>query len=103
MAMTMTELEARKFDRFSEQNYEVVKEQLECGCEPYVDVFTLKRWNAQGFKVKKGEKSIRITTIVKKEVKDKKTGEKETKQFPKTAFVFCRCQVEKFEEKGGAR
>ena len=33
-------------------------------CEPYVNVLTLKAWNERGYRVKKGEKSIRIFTMV---------------------------------------
>lgn len=100
--MKMSELEAKKFDTFSELNYETVKGTLECDCEPYVDVFTFNRWKAQGYSVMKGEKAIKITTIVKKEVEDKDSGKKEEKKFPKQSCVFCRCQVEKREKKGGA-
>lgn len=100
MAMAMSELEAKKFESFSEQNYEAVKAELDCECEPYVDVFTFNRWKAQGYSVIKGEKAIRIKTVVSKEIEDKKTGDKELKKFPKQACVFCRCQVEKREKKG---
>lgn len=95
MAMKMSELEAKKFEGFSEVNYEILKETLECDCEPYVDIFTFNRWKAQGYSVMKGQKATKITTIVKREYEDKKSGEKETKTFPKNTSVFCRCQVEK--------
>ncbi|MGR9527652.1 ArdC-like ssDNA-binding domain-containing protein (plasmid) [Priestia megaterium] len=95
MAMKMSELEAKKFEGFSEINYEILKETLECDCEPYVDIFTFNRWKAQGYSVMKGQKATKISTIIKKEVEDKKTKKKELKSFPKNTSVFCRCQVEK--------
>ena len=49
---------ARHFDRYSIANAVTVKQALPCGCEPYVDVFTYRRWKAQGFQVQRGaEKS----------------------------------------------
>src|SRR3990167_2052650 len=47
----------------------------ECGCEFYNAVFTLHRWNALGFGVKKGEHPVH------------RSGKRE--QFP----LFCSCQV----------
>jgi hypothetical protein len=52
---TFTPETARQFDRFSVANAVTVKQALPCGCEPYVDVFTCKRWKAQGFQVQRGE------------------------------------------------
>ena len=31
-------------------------------CQPYVNVLTLKAWNQRGYRVKKGEKAIRVFT-----------------------------------------
>lgn len=94
----LTSVEKAKTFEFgiSAKNYENVKEQLECGCEPYQDVFTLKRWNVQGYKVKKGSKSIRTTRVVKKDIEITENGQKKTiqKSYPKNSFLFCRCQVE---------
>ena len=70
----MTATEARSFDRFSVANAATVMAERGCGCEPYVDVFTYKRWQAQGFQVQKGEKSIRIPTVRTVERKDKQTA-----------------------------
>jgi antirestriction protein ArdC len=101
MAVTKLNPElARSFDTFSEVNYETLKETLECGCEPYKEVFTFKRWKAQGYYVRKGEKAHKIIVVVKSE-KENKKGEKEEKSFPKKTSVFCKCQVEKMEEKKG--
>src|SRR6266850_1687850 len=46
---------AREFDRYSIANAVTVKQSLPCGCEPYVDVFTYRRWRAQGFQVQRRE------------------------------------------------
>jgi hypothetical protein len=48
----------------------------ECGCRYYEDIFTVRRWNAQGYLVRKGETAC--TT----------SGARE--QFK----LFCRCQVD---------
>ncbi|USK72654.1 ArdC-like ssDNA-binding domain-containing protein [Peribacillus asahii] len=90
---------ATMFERFSETNYEILKTELECECEPYQDIFTFNRWKAQGFFVKKGEKAYRIPTIIVSE-KENKKGEMEKKSFKKTSCVFCRCQVEHASERG---
>lgn len=97
----MTAEEARTFPGFSLGNAVMVRKILAdtrgCKCEPYGDVFTLPRWNAQGFRVRKGEHSIRIPVWIPCEVteRDKVTGEERTREVkrPWTARVFCRCQV----------
>lgn len=61
-----------------------------CECEPYQDVFTYNRWKAQGYQVRRGEHGCRVTTWVPK---DKDNPDKGV--FPRTATVFCRCQVDK--------
>lgn len=94
----MTSVENAKTFEYgiSARNYESVKEQLDCGCEPYQDVFTLKRWNAQGFKVIKGSKSIKATRVVKRDIEVTENGQTKTlqKSYPKSSYLFCRCQVE---------
>ena len=92
---------ARQFDRFSVANAVTVKESLSCGCEPYVDVFTFKRWQAQGFQVQRGEKAIRLPIVYQRREKDPKTGEEVTTKRTGRSAVFCRCQVRPCE--GGAR
>ena len=90
----MTASEARHFDRFSEQNAAIVAETFLCGCEAYRDVFTYRRWQAQGFQVQKGEKSARIQTWIPVKKTDEVTGEKRVVgKRPKVAAVFCRHQV----------
>ncbi len=56
----MTPHQARTFQTYSAENATTVVMNLECGCEPYVEVFTYNRWKAQGFQVQKGMKSIKI-------------------------------------------
>ena len=84
---------ARHFDRFSVANAATVMGSLECGCEPYVDVFTYRRWQAQGMQVQKGQRSIRLPVIVHGTKKDKETGEESSISMRRTSAVFCRCQV----------
>ena len=89
----MTPTQARSFERYSKANAILVKTCLECGCEPYVDVFTFRRWAAQGFHVNKGERSIRLPVIMAKEIEDKDTGDAKTIRIMGNAPVFCRHQV----------
>ncbi len=88
---------ARQFDRFSVANAVTVKRSLPCGCEPYVDVFTYRRWKAQGFQVQRRQKAIKLPLIYKRSETDPKTGEQtETRRIGSSA-VFCRCQVNPIE------
>lgn len=89
----MTAEDARTFDSFSRANYALLKAELTCGCEPYNDVFTLKRWNAQGYRIVKGQKAHRITVFIHRDVEDEETGKVKHFSRPWTAYVFCRCQV----------
>ena len=97
---TFTPETARQFDRFSISNAERVRESLPCGCEPYVDVFTYRRWKAQGFQVQKGEKAIRLPLIYKRSERDPETGETTITRRRGRSAVFCRCQVR--PSRGGA-
>jgi antirestriction protein ArdC len=93
----MTADEARTFERYSVMNVVQLKASLECECEPYVDIFTFRRWKAQGFSVMRGQKGHKIMTYIKgsKTVKDENGLEKEeTFKRPWTSTVFCRCQVQ---------
>ena len=92
---------AREFDRFSVANAVTVKKSLPCGCEPYVDVFTYRRWKAQGFQVQKGQKAIRLPLVYARKEKDPQTGEETTSKRLGRSAVFCRCQVRPIG--GGAR
>jgi hypothetical protein len=87
---------ARDFTYFSIHN--AVQAQLACpegSCEAYKDIFTFRRWKAQGFFVRRGEKGTRITTWIEKVETDEERNEKATGKRPKVAVVFCRHQVEK--------
>ena len=62
----MTEEEARSFDYKSDRNAELIKAWTTargCGCDPYKDVFSLKRWNAQGHVVNSKHTGLRIRVI----------------------------------------
>ena len=94
---TFTPQTARQFDRFSVANAVTVKKSLPCGCEPYVDVFTYRRWKAQGFQVQRGQKAIKLPLIYKLSETDPKTGERTESRRIGSAAVFCRCQVNPIE------
>lgn len=76
----------------------------DCSCQPYEDVFTFHRWKALGQSVKKGEKSLRISSWVPRGGKRNGLPESlsepererigEVKLRPQTLCLFCRCQVE---------
>ena len=84
----MTETEAKSFDGYSASNAMLIYAALECSCEPYRDVFTYPRWEAQGYQVQRGEKGIKISVIRKYEDDD---GNAKTAR--KRSYVFCKCQV----------
>ncbi len=89
---------ARRFDRYSISNAAALKDTLSCGCEPYVDVFTYRRWKAQGFQVKKGETAIKLPLIFQRTETDAATGEQVTTRRVGRSAVFCRCQVRPMRE-----
>ncbi len=89
----MSAADARRFDRTSIANAVTVKQALDCGCEPYRDVFTYRRWQAQGFQVQRGERSIRLPLIRAVTRDDPETGKPETQRIMGRSAVFCRCQV----------
>ena len=90
---TLTRETARQFNRYSVANAVTVKQALPCGCEPYVDVFTYRRWKAQGMQVQRGEKAIRLPLIYQRTEQDPETGEETTERRMGRSAVFCRCQV----------
>jgi hypothetical protein len=64
--------------------------------EPYVNILTLKAWNQRGYRVKKGEKAIRVFTKIPVTEKDEKTGEEKIVGSRNArACVFALPQVEK--------
>jgi len=65
-------------------------------CEPYVNVLTLRAWNERGYRVKKGEKAIRVAAAIPVWTEDKETGEKaQVGTRHGRAYVFALPQVEK--------
>lgn len=96
-APKMTPEQAKRFERgVSLQSYAQVVEQVECGCEPYVDVFTYRRWQAQGFQVRKGEKAKKFASWVPvgETAEDEPDNGKRKGLIARTLSVFCRCQVD---------
>jgi len=110
----MSAAEARTFEYTSERNYAeilaAIEERaeagvhMECDCEPYETVFTVPRWNAQGYLINHGEKAMRITTWVpvKQKEREASSDQQEVSEEPRrrdlkptTAFLFCQCQVRK--------
>jgi antirestriction protein ArdC len=65
----------------------------EGSCRAYADIFTFRRWRAQGFIVRKGEKGTTVTTWVAAP-KQKDNEETTDRRRPKRAVLFCRHQVE---------
>ena len=100
---TFTPETARQFERYSVANAVRVKEALPCGCEPYRDVFTYRRWKAQGYQVQRGEKAIRLPMIYQRTEKDRETGEVRTERRIGRSAVFCRHQVKPLQCEGGER
>ena len=90
----MTPAQAALFDRYSASNAAQVKQSLACGCEPYRDVFTYGRWQAQGYQVQRGQHAIKIPIIKRVESEDKDTGEIRERKLFGTGAVFCRHQVQ---------
>ena len=65
-------------------------------CEPYVNVLTIRAWNVRGYRVKKGEHSIRVRVLIPAFTKDEKTGERvPAGTSVSTAHLFALPQVEK--------
>lgn len=90
----MSASEALDFHHFSVHN--ALQAQLACpeaSCEAYRDIFTRRRWRAQGYRVRKGEQGTVITTWITTPPADD-DGEKPVRR-PKRVFVFCRHQVER--------
>jgi len=86
----MTAEEARSFERISKGNISLCLAHFTCGCSPYTDLYTYKRWKAQGYHVIKGEHGLKLPLI---KTIDSEIGEPREKLFC-SSFVFCRHQVE---------
>ena len=66
--------------------------------DPLTNCFTLRTWNALGYRVKKGEKAIRSLTYVEGTdltADNADEEEPEVRTYPKTVYLFYRIQVEK--------
>ncbi len=87
--------EARRFHHFSVHN--AVAAEAACPtleCRAYSDIFTFRRWLAQGYAVKKEEQGTRVTTWIAVPERDDDEGRVARRTRPKTAVLFCRHQVE---------
>jgi hypothetical protein len=66
--------------------------------DPLTNCFTIRTWNALGYRVKKGEKAIRSLTYVEATAnsgEDDEDEEADVVTYPKTVYLFYRTQVEK--------
>jgi hypothetical protein len=96
----LTSDEARTLDTTLTKNALIVATTLECRCEPYRDVFTFRRWLAQGQAVRQGEKGLRLLYIGNEE-QEGPDGTVEMKRVKSRSVVFCRCQVATLPPKTG--
>lgn len=85
--------DARTFASYSVRNAAIVRQVLACDCEPYEDVFTMRRWNAQGRKVVKGQRGHAIPVLIPVVYEDE-DGTEQYATETRTVNVFCRCQTE---------
>jgi len=101
--MNTTSLGVPYKDSFSETNINIVKKTVEqrfpewaTECEPGVNVLTLREWNRRGYRVKKGERGIRLGAMIPVWKEDTEKGEKvQVGHRHGRAFVFALPQVEK--------
>lgn len=89
---------ATRFGRYSVANAVKVATILECGCAPYVSVFSVPRWAAQGYGVKPGSRAIRVPVLMRRDLEDKDTGERRSVRVTRGIPLFCRCQVQRIGE-----
>lgn len=84
------------FSHFSIHN--AVQAEMGCPsaeCRAYQDIFTFKRWLAQGFVVRKEERGTPITTWISVTKTDDDGNQTVVGKRPKKVTVFCRHQVER--------
>ena len=62
--------------------------------DPRLNCFTFRRWQEEGYRVKKGEKSLRSLTFIPIEKKDAR-GQLKVVKIPRTVHLFFINQVEK--------
>lgn len=90
----MTTIEATKFEQRSTTSYKIARAcRQECDCEPYRDMYTYRRWQAQGFQVRRGEKAIRLPLVKYIARKEEESEEAVEVKILGQSYVFCRCQV----------
>ena len=88
----------------SAANYEAIFEGFaekgidQSDIEPRVNVFTFNAWLALGRQVKKGEKGVKIFTMVEKKTTDK-NGDESTMRKARTTTVFHVTQTEEVAQK----
>lgn len=88
---------------FSARNAEIVKSEVQkrfpewaAEAKPYINILTLKAWNQRGFRVKKGETSIRVPTFTEILKDDEESGDKIiVGKRRTTACLFALPQVER--------
>jgi hypothetical protein len=88
---------AREFDHFSVHN--AVQAQQACPegtCEAYRDIFTYRRWRAQGYRVQKGQRGTAVITWLTTTRSDE-NGDPITVRHAKRTVLFCRHQVAEAE------
>ncbi len=85
--------EARTFQHFSLHNAAQAQRACPEGtCQAYRDIFTYRRWRAQGYQVRRGEKGTAVTTWIA----TTRIGENDEPivvRRPKRTVLFCRHQV----------
>ena len=94
----MSAEEARTFQHYSVHN--AVQAQQACSeglCEAYRDIFTYRRWRAQGYQVQRGEKGTPVTTWITTTRMDE-NGDPVTFRHAKRTVLFCRHQVAHTEQ-----
>lgn len=98
--MDMTAQQAKTFSHRSADHEEYLRRvaaERGCQCEPYVDWYTYRRWRAQGYQVRKGEKGVELTTWIPITEEDEDGTEEVVGRRPWRTHVFCRCQVDRKE------
>ncbi len=49
------------FRRYNEESADAVSAHFaSCGCRPYMDVFTVRRWNDQGYAIQRGQHGFKL-------------------------------------------
>ena len=99
----MTAEQAVRFERQSPTSAAILAmaaAERGCECEAYRDWYTYRRWQAQGYQVRRGEHGVKLLTYAEVKVKadggDGDDGATATTQRrPVATTVFCRCQVDR--------